>query len=181
MYGLPQAGIFTNKLLARRLAIRGYHQTKSTPGIWRHVTHPIQFTLVVDDFGVQYVVKEHAQRIIVALETDYTVSKNWTSGLYYGITLKWDYEKKHVDLSMHGYIKDAIHKYQHPMPNRPKYDPHNWNVPAHGQHIQYAPLPDTPPSTSQEITRDQAIVGTLLYNARVIDPTLLVPLITLVS
>jgi hypothetical protein len=144
MYGLPQAGILTNKLLARRLAIRGYHQTKSTPGIWRHVTHPIQFTLVVDDFGVQYVGKEHAQRIIVALETDYTVSKKWTSGLYYGITLKWGYEKKHVDLSMHGYIKDAIHKYQHPMPNRPKYAPHNWNVPAHGQHIQYAPLPDTP-------------------------------------
>jgi hypothetical protein len=41
MYGLPQAGILANQLLARRLAIHGYHQTKSTPGLWRHVTRPI--------------------------------------------------------------------------------------------------------------------------------------------
>jgi hypothetical protein len=51
-YGLPQAGIIANQMLARRLAIHGYHQTKCTSGLWRHVTRPIQFTLVVDDFGV---------------------------------------------------------------------------------------------------------------------------------
>jgi hypothetical protein len=99
----------------------------------------------VDDFGVQYVGKEHAQHHIDALETDYTVSKDWTGGLYCCITLKWDYENKHVDLSTPGYTKDALHKYQHPMPNRPQYAPHNWTVPAYGQHIQYAPLPDPPP------------------------------------
>jgi hypothetical protein len=38
-----------------------------------------------------------------------------------------------------------------------------------------------PPATAAEITRAQAIVGTLLYNARAVDPTLLVPLSTLVS
>jgi hypothetical protein len=54
---LPQAGILVNQLLAPRLAIYGYHQTKFTPVLWRHVTHPIQFTLVVDDFDVQYVGK----------------------------------------------------------------------------------------------------------------------------
>jgi hypothetical protein len=145
MYGLPQAGILANQLLARRLAIHGYHQTKFTPGLWRHVTHPIQFTLVVYDFGVKYVGKEHAQYLIDALETDYTVSKDWTGGLYCGITLKWDYENRHVDLSMPGYIKDALHKFQHPMPKRPKYAPHNWTVPACGQRIQYALLPDAPP------------------------------------
>jgi hypothetical protein len=52
MYGLPQAGILSNQLLARSLDIHGYHQTKFTAGLWQHVTHPIQFTLVVDDFGV---------------------------------------------------------------------------------------------------------------------------------
>jgi hypothetical protein len=53
MYRLPQAYILANQLLSRCLAIQGYHQTKSTPGLWRHVTRPIQFTLVVDNFGVQ--------------------------------------------------------------------------------------------------------------------------------
>jgi hypothetical protein len=51
-------------------------------------TRPIQFTLVVDYFGIQYVGQEHAQHLIDALETDYTVSKYWTGGLYCGITLK---------------------------------------------------------------------------------------------
>jgi hypothetical protein len=75
MYGLPQADILAKQLLAHRLAIHGYHQTKFAPGLWRHVTHPIQFILVVDDFGVEYVGKEHAQHLIDALETDYIVSK----------------------------------------------------------------------------------------------------------
>jgi hypothetical protein len=70
MYGLPQAGILVNQILSRRIAIHGYHQTKFTPVLWRHVTRIIQFTLVVDDFGVQYVGKEHAQHLIDALKTD---------------------------------------------------------------------------------------------------------------
>jgi hypothetical protein len=88
------------------------------------------------------------------LETDYTVSKDWTGGLYCGITLKWDNENKHVDLFISGYIKDALHKYQHPIPNLTKYAPHNWTIPAYDQRIHYAPLPDaSPPETSQATTR----------------------------
>jgi hypothetical protein len=53
------------------------------------------------------------------------------------------------------------------MPKRPQYAPHNWTVHAYGQRIQYDPLPDaTPPAISAEITRAQAMVGALLYNAR---------------
>jgi hypothetical protein len=108
--------------------------------------------------------------------------KIWTGGLYCGITLNWDCANKHVDLSIPGYIKDALHKFQHPLPKRPQYAPHNWMVPAYGQRIQYAPLPDAyPPATAAEITRAQAIVGTLLYNAWVVDPALLVPLSALAS
>jgi hypothetical protein len=182
MYGLPQAVILANQLLARRLSIHGYHQTKFTLGLWQHVTCPIQFTLVVDDFGVQYVGAEHAQYLIAALETDYTVSKDWTGDLYCGITLNWDYANKRLNLSMPGYIKDALHKFQHPLPKRPQYAPHNWTVPAYGQRIQYAPVPDAaPPAKAAEITRSQSIVGTLLYNARAVDPTLLVPLSAMAS
>jgi hypothetical protein len=34
MYGLPQAGILANQLLARRLDIHGDNETKFTPGLW---------------------------------------------------------------------------------------------------------------------------------------------------
>jgi hypothetical protein len=94
MYGLHQAGIIANQLLAHRLAIHGWHQTKFTPGLWHHVTRPIHLTILVDDFGVQYVGQEHDQHLIDALKTDIIVSKDWTCGLYCGITLKWEYENK---------------------------------------------------------------------------------------
>jgi hypothetical protein len=42
-------------------------------------------------------------------------------------------------------------------------------------------LYDYPPATAQYITCDPAILGTLLYNARDVDPTLLVPLSALAS
>jgi hypothetical protein len=29
---------------------------RSTPGLWTHVSRPISFTLVVDNFGIKYVI-----------------------------------------------------------------------------------------------------------------------------
>ena len=59
MYGLPQAGLIANELLVKRLNKHGYRQSKLVPGLWKHDTRTIQFTLVVDNFGVEYVGNEH--------------------------------------------------------------------------------------------------------------------------
>ena len=48
MYGLPAAGILANKLLKSRLAKKGYFELPHTPGLWKHISRPISFTLVVD-------------------------------------------------------------------------------------------------------------------------------------
>jgi hypothetical protein len=53
VWGLPQAGILANKLLRKRLLPHGYYKCTLTPGLWRHLTRPISFTLVVDNFGVK--------------------------------------------------------------------------------------------------------------------------------
>ncbi|KAL7474998.1 hypothetical protein ACHAW6_000931 [Cyclotella cf. meneghiniana] len=63
MYGLPQTGILTNRLLKQCLATHGYYEVAHTPGLWKHISCPISFTLVVDDFGIKYVSKEHADHI----------------------------------------------------------------------------------------------------------------------
>jgi hypothetical protein len=55
IYGLPQAGILANKLLRQRLRPHGYYEVAHTPGLWKHISNPTQFTLTVDDFGVKYV------------------------------------------------------------------------------------------------------------------------------
>jgi hypothetical protein len=71
MYGLPQARILAQKLLAKRLAKLGYYQDRHSPGFWLHDFHPISFVLVVDDFTIKYVGKEHVQHLIAILKQDY--------------------------------------------------------------------------------------------------------------
>jgi hypothetical protein len=68
MYGFPQAGILANELLQRNLAKYGYRPTKHTHGMWKHDTHPISFSLVVDDFGVKYVGREHAEHLMECIK-----------------------------------------------------------------------------------------------------------------
>ena len=55
MYGLPQAGILENKLLKGHLKPYGYYKIDHTPDLWRHQTLQIFFTLVVGNFGIEYV------------------------------------------------------------------------------------------------------------------------------
>ena len=94
MYGLPQAGLLSNEMLEQRLAPHGYYQSQLVPGLWKHHTRPIQFTLVVDDFGVKYTRKEDALHLIAAIKAcKYRVKEDWTGGKYIGITLDWDYQK----------------------------------------------------------------------------------------
>jgi len=63
MHGLPQSGLLANKLLEKQLNKHGYRQSKLVPGLWKHDPRLIQFILVVNDFGVIYVGKEHAQHL----------------------------------------------------------------------------------------------------------------------
>ncbi len=111
MYGLPQAGLLANKLLKKRLNKHGYRQNKLVPGFWKHDTRPIQFTLVVNDFSVKYVGKEHAQHLKNALKEHYKLTCNWTGKWYIGITLDWDYNKCQVYLSMPNYMQKALKQF----------------------------------------------------------------------
>jgi hypothetical protein len=104
VWGLPQAGILANKLLRRRLLPNGYFECPNTPGLWKHEWRPISFTLVVDNFGVKYVGKEHVQHLIWCIREKYKVTEDWTGDLYCGITLKWNYKKRWLDISIHARI-----------------------------------------------------------------------------
>jgi hypothetical protein len=67
MYGLKQVVILANQLLQTRLAPFGYYPARHTPGLWLHKTQPISFTLIVDDFTVKHVGKQHAEHLRNAL------------------------------------------------------------------------------------------------------------------
>ena len=73
MYGLPQSGILSNNLLKEKLTKYGYNKVAHTPGLFKHDTRHVWFTLVVDDFGMKYIGQEnaHAQHLIDALKDFY--------------------------------------------------------------------------------------------------------------
>ena len=77
MYGLPEAGMLGKNQLTKNLSTYGYSSTAHTPGLWRHQTRPIYFTLVVDYFGVKYVERQHSEHIVADLEALDPLTNNW--------------------------------------------------------------------------------------------------------
>ena len=61
MYGLKQAGIIANQELLKQLATFGYHPVQHTPGLWVHDSKTTLFSLLVDNFCVQYCSTEDAE------------------------------------------------------------------------------------------------------------------------
>ena len=74
MYRLPHSGLIANKQLEKNLNKRRYQQSKLVPGLWKHVTRPIHFTLVVDNFGVKYKQQEDVDLLKAILKRNYTVT-----------------------------------------------------------------------------------------------------------
>jgi hypothetical protein len=130
MYGLPQAGIIANVRLKKHLAEHGYLPTEHTPGLCHHETRPISFALVVDDFAIKYVGKEHAKHLFQTLRGIYTITVDWTGTKFCGLTLKWDYEAGTVDVSMPGYIAKCLARFQHNPPKQAQLAPHAWIPPS---------------------------------------------------
>ena len=79
---------------------------------------------------------------------------------------------------MPGYVKDALHKYQHPTPTGPHHSPHQWKAPKYvSTEPQLAhPEDDSPELNPEETNIVQQVVGTFLYYARAVDPTMIVAL-----
>ena len=111
-YGLPQSGKLANDLLRKRLNKEGYFEAATTPGLWRHKWRPIQFCLLIDDFGIKYVGEEHALHLKTALLQHYEISEDWKGKKFAGIDLEWNYADTHKEctccLSIKNYIRDLL-------------------------------------------------------------------------
>jgi hypothetical protein len=176
MYGLKQAGLLANQLLQTRLAPFGYYPARHTPGLWLPKTRPISFSLVVDDFAVKYVGKQHADHLRNALLKTYELTTDWTETVYSGIILKWDYKNRTCDISMPGYFSNVLSKFQHDAPKHPQHTPSRYVTPVYGAKTQYATKDETPPLTAKQCLTIQKVTGSVLYYARAVDPTVLMSL-----
>ena len=113
MYGLPQSRILANQQLVAHLKPYGYYET-STRSLFRNLTRDTSFTLVVDNYSVSTTSCANLDHLNAALNAKYTTEIDRTGAFYLGMTLMWDYEQRHVNVSMPGYVERALALQSHP-------------------------------------------------------------------
>ncbi len=180
MYRLPRAGILANKLFKEQLVHHGYFKQLHTLGL-RH--SPVCFNLCVNNFGIKYSGREHLHHLYDALRKEtYEIVEDWTGNLYCGIKLKWNYKKHHVDLAMPSHVMKQLTKYSHFAPLKPQHCLHSPNPIKYGKNNQSpSPLDKSPCLDKAQKKQVQQIVGSFLYYARAVDPTILMALLEIAS
>ena len=149
VYGLPQSGSLANDLLETRLLKHEYHQCPQTPGLWRHKWRHVLLSLIVDDFGVEYVGKHHTDHLLNALKENYEVTVNEEGDLYAVINLTWEYVNHACRLTMDNFITNLRATFDHPNPKKPQHTPHRHTPIIYGENVQYtAETPTSPPLDS---------------------------------
>eukprot|EP00804_Cyclotella_cryptica_P005173 CCRYP_014219-RA/>CCRYP_014219-RA protein AED:0.43 eAED:0.43 QI:0/0/0/1/0/0/2/0/165 len=143
----------------------------------RSTPQPICFALCVDDFGIKYVGKEHADNLINTLKGHYEISMDWNGRHCIGLTLHWDYQNCHLHLSMPIYCEKAGQCFQHSKPNIPQHQPYPSAPRTYGNKQQLCTSADTSPTLGkQQKTFIQEVIGVFLYYARAVDCTMLTAL-----
>ena len=182
MYEIPQSVILSQTLLETRLNAHGYHQSNTTPGMWTHEWRPICFTLAVDDFGVKHVGKEYADHLIWCIKENYDIIEDWEGKHYLGITFDWNYDTCSVHLSTPNYIPDTLKRFKRENPKIWQGYPHQHTVPNYGAKQQFTEAEPNEPVLGKETKKYiQQVLGTFLYYARAVDPTMLVALSAIAS
>jgi hypothetical protein len=138
MYGLRQAGLLANQLLKKCLEPFGNYPACYTPGLSLHKTRHIAFSLIVNDFTVKYVGKQHAAHLWDALLRSYELTIDWEGNIYSGMTLKWDYKNSTwCNISMPGYVANVLSKFQHDTEKHPQNTPSIYIISVYGAKTQY--------------------------------------------
>jgi hypothetical protein len=104
MYGLKQAGFLANQLLQKRLAPFGYYPDRHITGLWLHKTRPIAFSLIVDDFAVKYMGKQHADHLRDALLQSYELTTDWEGKSILRHVLKMGLQKQNMQY-LHAWLR----------------------------------------------------------------------------
>jgi hypothetical protein len=92
------------------------------------------------------------------------------------MSFKWDYKDRTCDISMPGYVSNVLSEFQHYAPNYPQHTPSRYGTPVYGTNTQYATKDETPPLTAKQCLNIQKVTGSVLYYARAVDSTVLIPL-----
>jgi hypothetical protein len=97
----------------------------------------------------------------------FELNTDWAATVYSGMMLKWDYKNITCDISMPGYVSNVLSKFQHDAPKHMQHTPCRYATPMYGAKTLL---------TAKQCLTIQKGTGSVLYYARVVDPTFLMPL-----
>jgi hypothetical protein len=130
----------------------------------------------VDNFAVKYVGTKNAEHLLNALLRNDELTTDWGCTLYSGMTLKWDHRNQTCYIYMPGYVANFLSKFQHDNPKHPQHTPSRYVTPVYGAKTRYATRDETPPLSAKECINIHNITGSVLYYARGVYSTVLMPL-----
>ena len=116
--GLKQAGKIANDRLKVHLKKYSYAPVPCTPMMWKYETRPTIFILVVDDFGIKYGSLQDTTYLVNAFKYVNEITVDRTGKIYCGLTLDWDYYNKTCLISIPGYLKWVLYRFQHPLSDK---------------------------------------------------------------
>ena len=84
--------------------------------------------------------------------------------MYGGITLKWNYQEKYVDISMPNYVHKNLEKYKHKKLKRPQYYPYEPAPKKYGKAASEATdEPESPAVSEADKKFIQQVLGSFFY------------------
>ena len=174
MYGLPQAAYLSNRHLVQHLAKHDYVEDPNVPCLFSHASNKIQFTLIVDDFGVKYSTRAALDHLTAAIQAGgWKLKINLQGDKHIGIDLAWDYENNTLTTSMPHCVSKGIARFAPDVVLKGAPSPAVYVPPKFGETVQYETVDNSAPASPAEKLWVQQVNGYFLYYARMQNPLIL--------
>ena len=85
---LKQLCIIDRNRLGEHLTKHGCVQCRFMPSLWKNKTLLIIVTLIVDDLGIKFIIRESAQHLIDTLRKKYEITTDWNVKNYLCLELE---------------------------------------------------------------------------------------------
>ncbi len=126
----------------------------------------------MDDFGIKYVGREHAEHLTSILSKHYKCSHDWDGQWYLSMKIDWDYTGQAVHISMLDYVPKALTRFQHTPSRIPQHQPYPHVKPTYGAKAQYTE--DVNTSLDKKGKKYiQEVISTFLYYTGCVNSTML--------
>jgi hypothetical protein len=182
MYGLKEAGKLSNLRLVSLLSTFGFHETSTSSCLFKHVSRPILFVLVVDDFGVKYTTRSNFDFLVSCLSTLYHAKAHPIASKFLGFSVSHNRTARTFTVSYPGYAAHLLARLRL-LGVPPSNFPSIYIPPVFESRAPQSPTgPDLSPSATPSQAKElQVAMGFLLYYGRCVDGRILLATCALAS